>query len=131
MRGVPMVATSPIQYDDHSTVSSAPSANNQQQAGGPPLELQQPAGAPLQQAEPTAASPQQRHYQPAANSVQSPAGQASDILAYQPPWKNLIEYAHQQQQQSAAAPPDRMSTASPRYQQLIGQVSIAPTTALI
>lgn len=141
-----MVATSPIQYDDHSTVSSTPSANQQQQAnssltasvldtmqatGGPPM--QRPEGAPQS---PLDQQQQQRHHyqQAQSNSVQSPVAQsATDILTYQPPWKNLIDYAHhhqqqqqQQQQQSAsglATPPDRISTASPRYQLLIGQVS--------
>ena len=115
MRGVPMVASSPIQYDDHSTVSSTAGAlGGQQQASGGPVGGQIGELAALGGERPAA--------------VHSPVAQQLDIHAYQPPWKSLLEYAHHQQQQQqqprGATPPDRtLNPTSPRYQQLMGQVS--------
>lgn len=144
-----MVASSPIQYDDHSTVSSTAGPTQQQQqqsqSSTTMLELQS-SGAVMQQplshdadSSPLMASPQQQqsnrsggHFAPTSvhspNNPQQqqqpqpqsqPQSQPVDIHAYQPPWKNLIEYANH-----GATPPERLNTTSPRYQQLIGQVSL-------
>lgn len=124
-----MVASSPIQYDDHSTISSTPGAQQQQSqsVGGQPMQLELQAREnetspnSLSGADPHQQQQQQRqqHYvQPC--SVHSPGTQPVDIHAYQPPWKNLIDYANQQQ--PGATPPDRLNAASPRYQQLMSQV---------
>lgn len=89
--------------------------------------MQQQQSGPDADSSPLMADQQQSnrpggHFGPA--SVHSPANpqqpQPVDIHAYQPPWKNLIEYANH-----GATPPDRLNTASPRYQQLIGQVSFS------
>lgn len=127
MRGMPMVATSPVQYEDHSTVSSTPGP------GAPPggVACAEPSSPERQQYQ---QQPAQQHQQ--APSVQSPTQQQPvDIHAYQPPWKNLIDYAQQQQQQSQQPAPtvttagagpqsDRLNAASPRYQRLMSQVSL-------
>lgn len=115
MRGVPLVAASPIHYDDHSSVSS--------QLGGP----QAPPADGL--ADPTRS--------PRAGPELQQQQQPLEVHAYQPNWKTLIDYAHQHRHQAnphphphphpsagqQTTPPDRLNAASPRYQQLIGQVS--------
>lgn len=128
-----MVASSPIQYDDHSTVSStAGNAQQQQQTSqvNSALQMLELQPAPDHSAgPPTEASPQRlsgQHYNSASlANVHSPNQmQPVDIHAYQPPWKNLIEYAHHSQQPNQ----DRLNAQSPRYQRLINQVSPSSTT---
>lgn len=141
MRGVPLVATSPVSYVDELS------------SGQQILELGK--GGPIGAADdesPNADQNRHQQQQQQQYTIQSVQGSASpqqaDIHAYQPPWKNLIDYAHQhpsmgapnqQQQPQPTGPanatsanttaanqsqqPDRLNTTSPRYQQLIGQVS--------
>lgn len=136
MRGVHLVASSPIQYDDHSTVSSLPSQQQQQSSSAPNggaqvaamLELQAPV-SPSQQS--GLSAPGGHALAPGAPfaPVHSPGGPV-EIHAYQPPWKNLIEYASgavPANPNTASQPPSDVrpvSAASPRYQQLMSQVSV-------
>lgn len=93
MRGVPLVASSPVQYSQHSDSLGVGGAAGDPQQDTPP---HQSAGdsSPSQQ--------QQAHsmeHSPAAAGQQSrrapqyAAPQALDIHAYAPPWKSLAEYA--------------------------------------
>lgn len=125
LHGVPMVASSPVQYDDHSTLSAGtpgqqPASGNPNTGAGRMLELQTASQQQQQQ--------QQQEEEAAGGHYGEPHSPASvDIHGYQPPWKNLLEYAHQHQQQQApgSGPAEaRLNPASPRYQQLMGQVSV-------
>lgn len=144
-----MVAASPIQYDDHSTVSSTLEANvnhqQQQQQNPHPVMLELRGGAGgaaaasgelVSGSSPLTGSDsrqQVQHFSPSSHHHQQhPPPQANgpaDIHAYQPPWENLIDYA--QQQAGSATPSDmagatgQLDPASPRYQQLISQVSFS------
>lgn len=117
-----MVASSPVHYqDDHSSgATSTPLSSTVGVGGGG----NGGGGGPADPESPQQIQQQQQRQPAAAPTVQSPphSNQPLDIHAYQPPWKGLVEYA-QQAPESAAQQPDRLNAASPRYQQLIGQVS--------
>lgn len=132
MRGVPMVAASPIQYAEQDSVGVG---------GGQHPDTAQ-AAASLQQQQQSVHSP------PRVGSAAGTPPQA-DIHAYQPPWKNLIDYAAQTGPTGGQATSPHEATplsvlpgspaagataveanqsahidaSSPRYQQLMGQVS--------
>jgi len=124
-----MVASSPIQYKgtpaDAEPNLAAQTVSQEQESG----QAQQ-----QQQQQSSANSPTLQQQQ----SVQSPDS-AADIHAYQPPWKTLVEYAahqrnqlattdtspaHQQHRTSPNQASRQVDVSSPRYQQLIGQVSV-------
>lgn len=130
MRGVHLVASSPIQYDDHSVSSAAgglPAQQLQQRsssAGQVPNmhELHGPT-SPQQQQQAHLAGAHQGQPFPLAGLESPSAGQQADIQAYQPPWKSLIEYAAGSSALAGHGDTRQVNAASPRYQQLMGQVS--------
>lgn len=123
LHGVQLVAASPIQYqEDQSTVSPGSGANQALETLQPTLSSPTVVGS-----NGTSVSQQRDYHSPLAPAQASQA----EIQAYQPPWKNLIDYAQahqagqQQQQPTDQSPSERsLNAASPRYQQLMGQVSV-------
>lgn len=114
-----MVASSPIQYQDEQSSGALTAANTP--LGGLGSGSNDPT-SPQQQQSGAVQSPQSAQTAPSVTSQQ----QSVEIHAYQPPWKGLAEYAQQQQAGqtgNSAAQQDRLNTSSPRYVQLIGQVS--------
>lgn len=119
MQGVAMVAASPVEYDDHSTLVSP----REQQSRLAPDAVR-----------PASRAPDSPHFAPVQPQPQPQSAKPLDIQAYQPPWSSLADYAQQhyasqQQQQprpdSAGAElgPPIPDADSPRFQQIIGQVS--------
>jgi hypothetical protein len=138
-----MVAASPIHYqDDQSSGAANTPLSGGGGGGGPGPGPGGGAGAGSASggSVPDPDSPQQQQQQqqtqqqsrPAAATVHSPqttqSNQPVDIHAYQPPWKGLLEYA--QQAPGTPQQPDRLNSSSPRYQQLIGQVSVGVVVLL-
>lgn len=123
-----MVASSPIHYqDDHSSATNTPPGNSNDPSSPQTLPRQQQSATPVQSPQ-LIQQQQQRQQQQATltttGNTHSSHHQAIDIHAYQPPWKSLADYAAQQTQTTATPGQlERVNTASPRYQQLIGQVS--------
>lgn len=131
LHGVQLVASSPIQYQEEQLASSPEGGQLQNQvtatkptsASANPAPANSANSAPSNNLEPLSilASPKQRPPAEAQQLDYQPIPPAAEIHAYQPPWKSLIEYAHSQPPGQA----ERLNPASPRYQQLIGQVSLA------
>lgn len=122
MRAVPLVATSPIRHEEASPgyVIGVPCSEGTQ-IPTPNGQTGLPTGSnggsgssnnSMVQRIPNGASGSNN------NNLQQQQQQAMDIQSYQPPWSSLIDYAHQQ------PTPDSIDTNSPRYQQLMSQVSL-------
>lgn len=117
MRAVPLIATSPMRHEEASPGAYALSALSD----GPhevvtPNTGQSTPGVGVVQQHPLLANGGASG-QTGANGAQQQQQQPIEIQSYQPPWSSLIDYAHQQ------PTPDSIDTNSPRYQQLMSQVS--------